>query len=288
MPELPEVEIIVRDIKEIEGCKVIFNKVFEKIDSIRKTPIYNLSGRIIEKVERYGKYILIKFDSSAFLIHLAMSGKLFLDGGDVLIPKHCHWLIQLDDGRQLRFVDHRHFGNLWNMSYKECRNYVEARLGPEPFDLSPESFILRIRQNKYLDKDIKTVLLDQHLIAGVGNIYASEACWEAYLNPNRLVRSLNDKELEHYLYAIRKVLKKGIKNMGTTIGDYRNAKNQTGNNQNFLGAYKQTVCRRCTNSITKKKTGDKDPTKGRATYWCPNCQNEGEDDIEMARRLIPQ
>jgi formamidopyrimidine-DNA glycosylase len=266
MPELPEVATVIKDLKahSIVGKKVIFNRLIN--DVVFKTPFYNLSGLIIEKVERYGKYIVLKFSKSAMLIHLGMAGKLILDEGKNMVPEHTHWLIQIDDGWQIRYIDHRHFGKVWNMSYKDCMEYIQSRIGPEPFGLDSESFILRIRQNKYLNKSIKEILLDQKLIAGLGNIYASEACYEAFIHPKTLVKNLTDKQLIHMLYAIRKVLKKGIKNNGTTFQSFRNAKNKKGNNQNFLGVYKQKTCKRCTSLIQKEKIAN------RTTYWCETCQ----------------
>jgi formamidopyrimidine-DNA glycosylase len=265
IPELPEVETIVRDLKEIEGYKVIFIKTFEKIDSIRKTPIYDIAGLIVDKVERHGKYIIIKFEKSAFIIHLGMSGKVIIDDGDALIPKHCHLLFQLDNHQQVRFVDHRHFGNLWHLSYKDALQYVQSKVGPEPFNINPVSFQIRIRQPQFMNKPIKLVLLNQKLIAGLGNIYASEACYDAYIHPKTLVADLTDGQLEQLLYSSRKVLEKGIKNNGTSFMDYRDAKNQQGNNQHYLSAYKQKICKRCQSEMTKEKI------ENRMTYWCDNC-----------------
>jgi formamidopyrimidine-DNA glycosylase len=266
IPELPEVHTIVQDLKQIEGYKVIFIKVFEKIDSIRKTPIYDIKNMIVEKVERYGKYIIIKFEKSAFIIHLGMSGKIIIDDGDVLIPKHCHLLFQLDNGEQVRFVDHRHFGNIWHMPYKDCLRYVQNKIGPEPWSIDLASFLIRIKLGKYLKMSIKTVLLDQQLICGLGNIYASEACYHAYIHPKTLVANLTDKQLEQILYSSRKVLENGIKHNGTSFRDYRNAKNQTGNNQDYLGVYRQKICKRCNHKVIKETVDT------RTTYWCENCQ----------------
>lgn len=264
MPELPEVETVVRDIKRLIGRKVVFNRLLD--DRNFKTPFYKLDGFVIENIMRYGKYIIIKFNKSALLIHLGMAGKLIIDTGDVLIPKYCNWLIQLDNGEQIRYIDHRYFGRVHHMTATECINYVQARLGPEPWEIDAESFVIRIKQKKYLNKPIKDVLLQQELIAGIGNIYASEICHEAYLHPKNLVKDLTDKQIENILYCSRRVLEKAIKNNGTTFRDYRNAKNQTGNNQNFLKAYKQIDCNRCNEKIIKEKI------KGRMTYWCNSCQ----------------
>lgn len=265
MPELPEVATIVKDLQVVTGHKVVFIKTFPKIDSIRKTPIYNIAKMVVDKVERYGKYIIIKFERSAFLIHLGMSGKIIIDNGNVQIPRHCHLLFQLDNGEQVRYIDHRHFGNIWHMPYKDCLEYVQSRVGPEPWNLDSVSFQIRIRQPKYLDKPIKHVLLDQKLISGLGNIYANEACNEAFIHPKTLVSELTDGQLEELLYASRRVLDKGIKNNGTTFKDYRDAKNQTGNNQHYLGVYKQKLCRRCLGEISKEQL------EGRATFWCNHC-----------------
>ncbi len=273
MPELPEIETIVRDIKYLIGKKVIFNNVLN--DKIFKTPAYKLDGLKIELIERYGKYIIIKFSKSALLIHLGMAGQLYIDNGKEQIPKHCHYLIQIDNGEQLRYIDHRKFGKIWHMSYKDCRNYVERKLGPEIWDIEYESFILRARQSKYKKWTLKKLLLEQSFIAGIGNIYASEICHEAYLDPRNKIEYLTDKQLENIFYCIIRVLDRAIKNKGTTISDFRTGNGNKGNNQSFLKAYKQTYCKRCYNEgfnsihnypMTKEKID------GRMTYYCQNCQ----------------
>lgn len=265
MPELPECESIVRDLKLIEGHKVIFNRLIDDVNF--KTPFYNLKDRIIERVERFGKYIIIKFDKTAMIIHLSMAGRIILDKGDVELPKHCHWLIHLDNGQQIRFIDVRRFGKCWHMPYKDCINYVQSKLGPEIWDIDEESFLLITRQNKYENRILKDLLLEQKYIAGIGNIYASEICYESFINPKTLIKNLTDKQINHIYFNIKKVLEKAIKNGGTTFKDFRNGNNKKGNNQNFLKAYKQTECNRCpSNKITKEKI------KGRMTYYCNSCQ----------------
>lgn len=265
MPELPEIETIVRDLQEVVGCKIIFNRLL--MDNCFQTPFYKLNGLIIESIERYGKYIIMRFTKTALLIHLGMSGKIFIDYDNVLVPKHTHFLFQLDNGKQIRFVDHRRFGKVWHMTYDKCREYVESKLGPEPFDIDPQSFYLRLQQYKNLT--IKEAIMEQKLIAGVGNIYASEACYEAFYHPKKIVSELTEKQAEHLLYAIRKVLEKGIKNRGTTFGDYRDGKGKKGNNQYSLQVYKQhgKKCKRCPGTIIKETIG------GRSTYYCDGgCQ----------------
>jgi formamidopyrimidine-DNA glycosylase len=277
MPELPECETIVRDLKSIEGKKVIFNRLIDDINF--QTPFYKLNNSIIERVERFGKYIIIKFDKSALLIHLAMTGQLFLDKGDYLIPKHCHWLIQLDDNIQLRFVDTRRFGKVWHKSYDDVINYIHSKIGPEIFDINSESFVLIAKQPKYKNRILKDLLLEQKFIAGIGNIYASEICYEAFLNPHKIIHELTDKQLENLYYCIKRVLEKAIKNGGTTISDYRTGNNKKGNNQNFLKAYKQLECKRCKKEV-EDAIGEtalnypikKEKIKDRMTYYCPNCQ----------------
>jgi formamidopyrimidine-DNA glycosylase len=266
LPELPEVENVVRDLKELIGKKISFNKLLD--DRVFKTPFYNMAGKnvIIENIERYGKYIVLKFNTYAMIIHLGMAGKLIIDDSKYEVPKHCSWLIHFTNGQQLRFIDHRYFGNIWHMPYDKCINYIYSHIGPEIWDINVESFIIRTRQPKYKNKEIKVLLLDQKYIAGVGNIYASEICHEAFLNPHKLIQELSDKQIENIYYCIKRVLEKAIKNGGTTLRDYRNAKNEKGNNQNFLKVYKQLECKRCNLLITKEKIKD------RMTYWCDGCQ----------------
>jgi formamidopyrimidine-DNA glycosylase len=280
MPELPEVETIVRDLKEVIGRKVSFNKLLD--DRVFKTPFYNMMGKnmSIVNVERYGKYMIIKFSNNyAMIVHLGMAGKLIIDDGSYEIPKHCSWLIQLDNGKQLRYVDFRYFGNIWMMKYDECISYVQSKVGPEVWDITAESFILITKQPKYKNKEIKVLLLDQKYIAGVGNIYASEICYEAFIHPKTLIHKLTDKQIENIYYCTKRVLEKAIKNNGTSFKDYRNAKNQTGNNQNFLKAYKQKICLRCSmagHDHVVEIPMHKEKIKDRMTYWCTSCQKEVE------------
>lgn len=264
MPELPECETIVRDLQDIVGYKIIFNKLFNKV--CFKTPFYKLDGECIEKVERYGKYIIIKFSKTALMIHLGMSGRIFIDSSSTKIPDYTHFLIHLENKDQVRFVDHRKFGNVWHMKYDECKHYVESKIGPEPFDITPESFYLKLQ--KYQDKPIKDVLLNQKIISGVGNIYASEACYEAFLNPFKLVKYIDENKSKHLLYAIRKVLNKAIENRGTTFKDFRTGKGNKGNNQNFLKVYKRKGknCNVCNSIIKMEKIND------RSTFYCEGCQ----------------
>lgn len=260
----PEVECIVRDLKKIEGRKVIFNRLIDDVNF--KTPFYNLNNRIIERVERYGKYIIIKFDKTALIVHLSMAGRLIIDKSDVLVPKHCQWLIHLDDDWQIRFIDHRRFGKCWHMSYEDCIKYVQSKLGPEIFDIDVESFKLITRQPKYQNRMLKELLLEQKYIAGIGNIYASEICYETFILPQTLIKDLRDGQIEQLYYNIKKILEKAINNGGTTFKDYRNANNKAGNNQNFLRAYKQDFCKRCDMLMEKEKI------KSRMTYYCRCCQ----------------
>jgi formamidopyrimidine-DNA glycosylase len=275
MPELPEIETIVRDLKHIEGQKVIFNRLIDNVNF--RTPFYKLDGKIIDRIERFGKYIIIKFDNTALLIHLAMTGQLILDKGDIIVPKHCHWLIQLDDGWQLRFIDTRRFGKVWHKPYEELIQYVQTKLGPEIWDINDESFLLRTKQPKYKNRILKDLLLEQKYIAGVGNIYASEICHEAFLNPNKLISELTDSNIKNLYYCTKRVLDKAIKNKGTTFSDYRLPNNKKGNNQNFLKVYKQLYCNRCFNTDrSREKLSDypltKEKIKGRMTYYCSYCQ----------------
>jgi len=278
MPELPEVETIVRDLKSIEGCKVVFNKYYD--DKVFKTPFYSLAGRIIERIERFGKYIIIKFDMSAMIIHLGMTGQLFLDSGEALIPTHCKFLIQLNNREQLRYIDIRKFGKIWHLkSYEECLSYVQSKLGPEIWDINAESFLLRTKQSKYKNRILKDLLLDQKYIAGIGNIYASEICWEAYLHPKNYIKDLTDKQIENLYYCIKRVLEKAIENNGTTFSDYRRGNGQKGDNQNFLKVYNKhgEECWRCKHDTYNTNHNltfliKKEKIKDRMTYYCENCQ----------------
>lgn len=274
MPELPEVQTVVDGLNKLIKDKTIKNtNVFDhtvigfpnKEDFIKRT-----ENKKILCILRKGKYILIKLaDDLMIVIHLRMSGKLLFKNREQLKDKHTHLIFEFDDNSDLRFNNVRKFGRLYVVNKKEVDKAGNLRnLGVEP--LSEEfDFNLFIKMLKKRKGMIKPLLMNQEFIAGMGNIYTDEALYLAKIRPDRKADSLNRKEVKRLYNSLQKVLKKGIKMGGTTFSDYVNALGESGQFQYQLKVYNQegTSCKICGEKIVKEKIS------GRATRYCPECQN---------------
>jgi formamidopyrimidine-DNA glycosylase len=273
MPELPEVETIKRSLKPL-----VIGKVIERVEIIRPEPIkypgseifrVALEGCRVIDIDRRGKYLILKLDNDARLvIHLRMTGQFVHCPADAEMRKHTHLVFQLADGGQLRFTDIRRFGCLWLLESDEEDQYTGmAQLGPEPFDADLDGAWLsaRLAGRK---TSLKQALLDQHLLAGLGNIYVDEALFAAGLSPFLFVTELLPEQASTLLEAIRQVLNQGIDNLGTSFSDYRDGRGEKGSNQDYLQVYqrKSQPCPRCGNPIQRAKLG------GRSTFFCYKCQ----------------
>ncbi|ACL69245.1 bifunctional DNA-formamidopyrimidine glycosylase/DNA-(apurinic or apyrimidinic site) lyase [Halothermothrix orenii] len=273
MPELPEVETVVRGLKElIKGVKI--NKVIIRETKLLVYPdpdtfIDLVEGSRVIDVLRRGKYILIKLDNNRFLVfHLKMTGQLVVYERNNKYDKHTHFVFELEDGRDLRFNNMRKFGRVYLVTKGEFDKAGSlADLGPEPLsdEFTVDEFADIIKRRK---GNIKGLLLNQKFIAGLGNIYADEALFEAGISPERKADSLDDSEIERLYHAIRKVLKMGIKYGGTSMKDYVNARGRIGEFQNKLKVYRKTgeECVNCGHEIQKKVI------RGRSSHYCPGCQ----------------
>jgi formamidopyrimidine-DNA glycosylase len=226
-----------------------------------------LAGRRFIGLERRGKYLVADLDGGErLLLHLGMTGQLRLDAADAETDPYerAAWL--LDDGRRLVFRDVRRFGRI---AVVDAGDYVTLptlhRLGPEPFDddLHSIDFWRALRSS---DRHVKTQLLSQKPIAGVGNIYADEALWLARVNPTW--RRITKAEAERLLGALREVLASGIANRGTTLRDYRTVDGGEGENQYHLRCYGRAglECERCGAQLRSRQVD------ARTTTWCPDCQ----------------
>jgi len=274
MPELPEVETIVRELRAagIVGQKIT-KCIVKRPSLIRGRPLFNfirrLTGRKIISIARRGKFIVISLSGGLFLlVHLRMSGQFDLVAAHHPKDKHQHVFLQLTNGLELRYRDVRKFGR-WQLT--ENPSEIICRLGPEPlaasFRARDLSLILKKRR-----RQLKALLLDQGAIAGIGNIYADEALWEAKLHPKCSSDSLNTRKAGKLYHAIRLVLRRGIRNKGTSlgssVGNYLRLNSQRGNNQNGLRVSREvgSLCHHCRGLIAKIKVGQ------RSTYYCPHCQ----------------
>ena len=274
MPELPEVETVVRDLQMagLAGRRVLHVRVLWK-RSIATPPPHlfakEFRGLEIQAISRRGKFIVARLSKGfTLLIHLRMSGRLQVAAPSAKTSRrdHARVVFRLSDGRELRFSDTRKFGRLWLTRNPSA---VLGKLGPEPFKLSAAGFAALVSTRSRL---LKPLLLDQTILAGVGNIYSDEALWEARLHPKRKSDSLSTREAATLLRAIKRVLLRGIRNLGTTLGAGKThfvlPRGEPGRNQEQLSAYGQTgnPCPRCGAKIQRIIVGQ------RSTHLCPTCQ----------------
>jgi formamidopyrimidine-DNA glycosylase len=273
MPELPEVETTARGLRErIVGHKVVRVSGVDWPRMLPQTSEAELSAalerRKLISVGRRGKYLLIEFDKDRWLgIHRKMSGNLLLRPADAASEAHTHLEIEFDDRTLLRFVDPRKFGRVYLFrSSEELTDFVANHLGPDSLiDLNAEVLAEKLRGRR---GRIKPLLLDQAFLAGIGNLYADEALWEAKLHPLRTADSLSEDEITRLAIAIKQVLVLGIERRGTSFSSYRAADGTPGENQDFLNAYgrESQPCPRCGTPISRILIGQ------RSSHFCPHCQ----------------
>ncbi|MDD5482048.1 MAG: bifunctional DNA-formamidopyrimidine glycosylase/DNA-(apurinic or apyrimidinic site) lyase [Kiritimatiellae bacterium] len=273
MPELPEVETIVRELRcaEIIGRKITDCVVFWP-PLIKGRPFFfrkRLVGRKITAINRRGKFIVFNLSGGLFLlVHLRMSGQFCLVRAGRGREKHQHIILRLSGGRELRYCDARKFGR-WEIAADTVR--VLGKLGPEPLGKSfrPADLFSRLHSHR---RQLKPLLLDQGFLAGVGNIYADEALWEGRLHPRRLSDSLTEREAFFLFKAIRSVLRRAIRNKGTSLGtgagNYHRPGRKQGRNQGQLNIPRRrgALCPRCGGAVSRLLVGQ------RASYHCPRCQ----------------
>jgi formamidopyrimidine-DNA glycosylase len=264
MPELPEVETVVRELKVLEGLEIIRGEVFwdRSIEGSTQHFLNAIKNACVTQVTRRGKYIVMATNREITLtIHLRMTGKLVFEPQAKDLP-YVRVRLDFKNGTNLSFVDIRKFGR-WKM-WPQSEPLLPL-LGLEPLD---KKSVLRALDQLKTSREIKKVLLDQSFLAGVGNIYADEACFAARIHPSTPAHLLAPAQIEALGEAIPKILKASIKNMGTTLSDYRNTKNVGGENQHYLKVYGQAgkPCKNCATPIEKLTIGQ------RTTHFCPDCQ----------------
>lgn len=272
MPELPEVQHATDSLAaQIMGCQ--FTGV-TKLDWERmvETPTPDefralLAGRVVQGARRRAKWILLELDGGWTLaLHLRMSGHITVEEPMIEPGLYVHLVIGLSDGRQIFFHDTRKFGRARLLDVAGVAN-LEGLHGAEPLDpaFTPELLGELLRRR---NRQLKPFLLDQHIVAGIGNIYADEALWRARIHPLRTSSTLNNDEIEQLHAAIRSALDAGIQHGGSTLRDYRNAYGEAGTNQQHFFAYDRTgqPCQRCGAIIVKIFVGQ------RGTHYCPECQ----------------
>jgi formamidopyrimidine-DNA glycosylase len=266
MPELPEVETVVRDLQpRLTGRR--FDAVRAGPRSLRKPWLAEwgdaLVGRHVAAVTRRGKWAVAELSNGARLvIHLGMTGQLTVAESDAPPRDHTHLVFTLDDGRELRFRDIRRFGSATLFATPEelAAFFESSGLGPEPFGLDARYWRRRLAG---ADRCLKAVLLDQRVVAGVGNIYADESLFEARLHPARRARDLGP--------AAANRLRQAVECRGSSIRNYVGGSGLNGDYQNEFRAYGRTgaPCLRCRTPLVRVRLA------GRSTHFCPRCQPEG-------------
>jgi formamidopyrimidine-DNA glycosylase len=273
MPELPEVETIIADLRPhlvgrtIVRCELRFPSIVRHPEP--ETFIDSITGLRIEAAGRRGKFILIALGAGRLLvIHLGMSGQLRLVDPATEMASHTHAILDLDDGKQLRYRDPRRFGRLLLGTEDELLlSGTFPKLGPEPIDptFDAEELFKRFRRRR---APLKAVLLDQATVAGVGNIYADESLHRARLRPDRAAGSLKRKSVARLHASLRHSLEVAIRNRGSSVDTYRDAWGQVGNQQESLLVYGRAgePCFTCGRPLAVVRLA------GRTTVFCTRCQ----------------
>ncbi len=267
MPELPEVETVVRTLAPTIISRQIVSVQVLRPDIV-DPPTPNLpallQNRFIASLHRRGKKIIFTLDDQTrFFFHLGMTGRLTLERPASPHIPHTHLILDIAD-QQLRFTDPRRFGGLFLLSPKES---PDTNLGPEPLTLTPKTFAPLLKKTK---RAIKTALLDQKLLAGVGNIYADEALFDSRIHPQTPAHRLKSDQITRLTRSIKKVLNRAIHHRGSTLRDYRDANGIPGNFQKIHRVYDRAnkPCPRCKTPIRRIVLG------GRSTHFCPKCQSK--------------
>jgi formamidopyrimidine-DNA glycosylase len=272
MPELPEVETVRRALDRHLAGRTISSVAGHSVQMRRPLSIEGLRtvlrDRCFAGARRRGKFLLLDLDTpGSLLLHLGMSGRLLIEPATAPRLPHTHLSLCLDDGRELRLVDPRRFGlACWLAPGAEATDPSLSALGMEPLDerLPYELPGLYGRRRSPL----KALLLDQRLVAGIGNIYAVEALWRAGIRPTRRGHRTAAKRLERLGHEVQAVLSEAIEQGGTTIRDYATPAGGFGYFAVRLAVYghRGDACPRCGSTIRDSRLG------GRSTAWCPQCQ----------------
>lgn len=269
MPELPEVETVARGLRgRLVGRRVLglqghfpgVLRVGAGIDVAR-------AGWTVESIARRGKLLLVQLSGDLCLsVHLRMTGHLSVERPEVARRPHTHVTARLDDGSELRFVDPRRFGHVQLSSREELAlTPFLAGLGPEPFDLDADGLAGRLAARQ---GPLKSVLLDQRVVAGIGNIYADEILFAAGLHPRQPANGLLAPEIARLCTAMHRILEEAIEGGGSTIRDYRMLDGRSGEYQERHAVFGRegAPCPRCGAALRKTKLA------GRGTHFCASCQ----------------
>ncbi|MDP2720989.1 MAG: bifunctional DNA-formamidopyrimidine glycosylase/DNA-(apurinic or apyrimidinic site) lyase [bacterium] len=275
MPELPEVETIRRDLnKELKDRKIVKLKYYDWAKMLKPSPEAvqkAIEGKKIRGFGRRAKLLLMHLDDhdTTIALHLKLSGQLILRKPTDPPDRFAHIILELDNGKELRFNDLRKFGFMKVIHNKADLAKLLSEFGSEPF--TPEFTLEKFKETvAKSSRAIKTVIMDQSKIAGVGNIYADEALWRARIHPENPSNKLNYSQPKDLYEAILFVLKQGIEDRGTSVDQYLDAHGDEGEHARNLKVFRQNgkPCPRCGTIIKKIRVG------GRGTHFCPECQHD--------------
>jgi formamidopyrimidine-DNA glycosylase len=293
MPELPEVETVVRGLQKSVLGRKILSVWIGKSDFIdNPDEFFRLSGQKIAAIERFGKFMLLRLTNgeesaaaetetvvavaesaasrerkayaASLLVHLGMTGQIAPSAADIPLEKHTHVSLTLDDGRELRYTDARRFGRMAYLTADLLAKEI-AGAGADPLEVGAAEFAERVRSR---NARIKALLLDQSVFRGVGNIYADESLWRAKIHPARVGAKLSLKEAQTLRRVLQEILNRAIVMRGSSISDFLDANGEPGEYQRHHRAYGREgkPCYRCRTPIRRTIVA------GRSSYFCPKCQ----------------
>ena len=270
MPELPEVETVKNGLKEkvrgrkILSCNVLWPGIIAYPN--KDTFMKEIANQTILDLSRRGKFIIFHLDNYALISHLRMEGKYFIKKENTKLTKHDHVVFNLDNQENLIYNDTRKFGKMYLLKSEDDIHSPLNKLGKEPWDKDLTVAYLKEKLKK--KKAIKTLLLDQEIITGIGNIYADEILFLAGINPEEYGVNLTDKNLADIIKYTKEILEKSISLGGTTIHSYAAVDGVSGHFQQELLVHGKAgeLCPNCKNKIIKITVN------GRGTYYCPYCQ----------------
>lgn len=273
MPELPEVETVKQTLKRlvqhktIQDVEVFWPNIVKLPDDVEEFKS-NLQQQTILDIHRKGKFILFELNDYMLISHLRMEGKYSVHAGGEPVKKHTHAIFSFTDGQELRYNDVRKFGTMHIVKKgAELEQKPLNQLGPDPFEaaFTFEYFYKKLHKT---ERVIKSALLDQTIVAGLGNIYVDETLFQAKVNPLKKASKLTKKEVKTIQEEAKLILQHAIELGGTTVRTYVNSSGEMGMFQQALHVYGQenNPCKNCGKPIVKMKIG------GRGTHVCMNCQ----------------